>query len=170
MTETPTAVVQRMYDAVNGRDLGAIDEIFAPDFYSHAMRRHGTEQIHEAWSALIALFPGIRVVPREIITSDDRVAVWAAVQNAGDGGPATLMELIRVADGRIAEISGLTNLRWRDESGSAAKEDGAAKEDSTANEDSAAKEDGAAKEDSAAKEDGPAKGDSAAEEARKRPQ
>jgi hypothetical protein len=31
----------------------------------------------------------------------------------GTGEPATMMELIRVADGRVAELWGLGTLRWR---------------------------------------------------------
>jgi predicted SnoaL-like aldol condensation-catalyzing enzyme len=105
-------VIHRMYDAANNRDLAAIDEIFAPDFRSHPMGTTGVEAIRSGWRQVMALHPDLRVEPIEMITNGDRVAVWSRV-HTGTGEPATLMELIRVADGRIAELWGLSSRSWR---------------------------------------------------------
>jgi predicted SnoaL-like aldol condensation-catalyzing enzyme len=107
-----TDVVRRMYDAANRHDLTTVEEIFAPDFYSHSMGKGGVEVVHEAWGQIMSRYPEVRVEPAEMIAVGDRVAVWARVHH-GAGEPATMMEMIRVADGRVAEVWGLSNLQWR---------------------------------------------------------
>jgi predicted SnoaL-like aldol condensation-catalyzing enzyme len=109
----PEQVVRRMYEAANRHDLTAIDEIFAPDFYSHAMGKAGRDPIRAAWGEIMRRYPDLRLEPVEMLCSGDRVAVWARVFH-GEGEPATMMEMIRVAEGRIAEVWGVSNLRWRD--------------------------------------------------------
>jgi predicted SnoaL-like aldol condensation-catalyzing enzyme len=108
----PESVVRRMYEAANRHDLTAIDEIFAPDFYSHALHASGRDPIRAAWGQILERYPALRVEPAEMISDGDRVAVWARVFH-GDGEPATMMEMIRVADDRVAEVWGVSNLRWR---------------------------------------------------------
>lgn len=105
-------VVHRMYQAANRHDVAAIDELFAADFYSHPMRARGRDPIRAAWRQTMERYPDLRVEPAEMITDGDRVAVWARVFH-GAGEPATMMEMIRVADDRIAEVWGVSNLRWR---------------------------------------------------------
>ena len=105
-------VIRRMYDAANRRDLSAIDEIFASDFRSHPMGTTGSEHVRTAWRQITARYPDLRVEPIEMIVNGDRVAVWSKV-HAGGGEPGTLMELIRVADGRVAELWGLSSRNWR---------------------------------------------------------
>lgn len=112
MSDDPTAVVHRLYAAANSRDLDAVDDIFAPDFYSHPLRQSGVEPIRAAWRTIFERVPSLRVTPVEMIANGDRVAVWARVER-DCGEPATMMELIRVADGRIAELWGLSTLSWR---------------------------------------------------------
>ncbi|MFI5895120.1 ester cyclase [Actinoplanes sp. NPDC051513] len=106
-----TATVERMYAAANGRNLDALPEIFAADFYSHPLRQRGVEPIRAAWKTIFETFPELRVTPRRMIAAGDRVAVWSVIENVP--GEPELMELIRVADDRIAELWGLssTNLR-----------------------------------------------------------
>jgi predicted SnoaL-like aldol condensation-catalyzing enzyme len=112
MSDDPMAVVRRMYDAANNRDFEAVPEIFAPDFYSNPMRRSGVEPVLAAWRTITDRFPALRVTPVEMISDGDRVAVWSRVEH-GPGEPATMMEMIRVAGGRVAEIWGVSTLKWR---------------------------------------------------------
>jgi predicted SnoaL-like aldol condensation-catalyzing enzyme len=109
----PESVVRRMYEAANRHDLSAIDEIFASDFYSHAMGKSGRDPIRAAWGQIMERYPDLRLEAAEMISDGDRVAVWARVFH-GDAEPATMMEMIRVADGRVAEVWGMSNLHWRD--------------------------------------------------------
>ena len=105
-----TTVVRRLYDAANRHDLDAIPEIFAADFYSHPMRTTGLDPVRAAWRSIMERHPSLRIEPIEMIVSGDRVAVWSRVHH-GAGEPATMMEMIRVADDRIAEVWGLSTLR-----------------------------------------------------------
>lgn len=105
-------VIHRMYDAVNRRDLAAIDEIFAPDFHSHPMGTTGIEHVRSAWRQIMERHPDLRVEPVEMIADGDRVAIWSRT-HTGTGEPGTLMELIRVADDRVAELWGLSSRKWR---------------------------------------------------------
>ncbi|MFF5293160.1 ester cyclase [Paractinoplanes globisporus] len=107
----PETVVRRMYQAANTRDLDAIDEIFAADFRSHPMGTTGRDPIRRAWRQVTERFPDLRIEPLEVITDGDRAAAWTRIH--GPAEPATIMELVRVADGRIAELWGLSNLNWR---------------------------------------------------------
>jgi predicted SnoaL-like aldol condensation-catalyzing enzyme len=105
-------VIRRMYDAANTRDLDAIDGIFARDFRSHPMGTVGSEHVRAAWRHIMERYPDFRVEPVEMIANGDRVAVWSRV-HVGEGEPETLMELIRVADDRVAELWGLSSRTWR---------------------------------------------------------
>jgi predicted SnoaL-like aldol condensation-catalyzing enzyme len=105
---TPETVVRRMYQAANNHDLTAIDEIFAPGFRSHPMGTTGRDPIRRAWRQIMERYPDLRLEPLEMITDGDRVAVWTRIFP----GPATMMELIRVTDGQIAELWGVSNLKW----------------------------------------------------------
>ena len=105
---TAETVVHRMYHAANARNLDAIDDIFAADFRSHPMGTTGRDPIRRSWRQIMDSHPDLRVEPLEMITRGDRVAVWSRV-HLGDT-TATLMELIRVSDDRIAELWGLSSL------------------------------------------------------------
>lgn len=109
----PTNAVQRMYAAANSRDIDAVAEVFAPDFYSYPLRQTGIEPIRAAWRTIFERCPDLRVTPQRMIAVGDRVAVWSTIENTPGGGDAEMMELIRVADGRIAELWGLSSLTWK---------------------------------------------------------
>jgi predicted SnoaL-like aldol condensation-catalyzing enzyme len=99
-----------MHDAFNDRDVAAMDDIFAPDFYSHPLRA-GRAALRAAWTAMIAAHPKARTVIEDVLVDGDRVALRAAVHGLSaesrDLPPAILLEFFRVADGRIAELWGV---------------------------------------------------------------
>lgn len=107
--------VQLMYDTFNQRDVQTADKVFAPDFYSHPLHG-GIESVKQSWSAIQKTFPDIKVVVEEMII--DVHANSVASRTRIDGMPAdtqgnqpTIMEFIRIKNGRIVEIRGLTNLK-----------------------------------------------------------
>ena len=102
----PAGIGRRMHAAFNARDFDAVQEIFAPDFYSHPLDA-GRDGVRSAWEALAAMYPRMETVIDDIFADGDRVALRATVHGmAEDGHTATMLEIFRVADGRIAELWG----------------------------------------------------------------
>lgn len=57
--------------------------------------------------------PGLRVSVEDMLADGDRLAVSTTVHGTPAGDPSSVMEIIRITDGRIAELWGVTNLSWR---------------------------------------------------------
>jgi predicted SnoaL-like aldol condensation-catalyzing enzyme len=109
-------LAHRVYEAANARDVAAVDDIFAPDFYSHPLRTTGTEPIKQGWTMIMERYPDFRVELDEILVDGDRVATRCTVHGVprtADGDPLYLTEFMRMADGRIAELWGVSNLSLR---------------------------------------------------------
>jgi hypothetical protein len=104
------ALVRRMQECFNTRQFDQADDLFAPDFFSHALGTTGFEAGKDAWRKLVAHFPDYRVVADDILVDHDRVAVRSSVQGIpipdGDAQPM-LIEIFRVDSGRLAEMWGL---------------------------------------------------------------
>jgi predicted SnoaL-like aldol condensation-catalyzing enzyme len=112
-----TELANRMYAAANAGDLDAADGIFAAEFRSHPMGTTGVGAVKAAWAAIRERYPDLRVSVEDMLAEGDRLAVRTAVRGTpadqtGEPCP-TIMEIIRMADGRIAELWGVTNLSWR---------------------------------------------------------
>jgi hypothetical protein len=92
----------RMHAAFNALDLPAVDEVFAADFYSHPLQSRGPGLVKERWLALRTAAPDLRTEIVDLIAENDRAMIRCRLtDNAGE-----LIEVIRVADGRIAELWG----------------------------------------------------------------
>lgn len=110
------ALVQRMYSAASAGDFDAVDEIFAPDFHSHPLGTNGRDPVRKGWMAIRARFPELHVTAEDMIVDGDRIAVRGAVRptpDTADADRSPIMEMIRVADGRIAELWAVANFSWR---------------------------------------------------------
>jgi predicted SnoaL-like aldol condensation-catalyzing enzyme len=105
-TADPIELGRRMHDAFNKRDFDAVGEIFAADFYSHPMDA-GRDAVRSAWEAMAGMYPEVFTAIDDIFADGDRVALRATVHGmAANGQTATVLEIFRVADGRIAELWG----------------------------------------------------------------
>jgi predicted SnoaL-like aldol condensation-catalyzing enzyme len=109
------ALVARMYAAANSGNIDEADHIFAADFHSHPLGTTGVEPIKDAWRAILAKHPDLHAVVEDLLVDGDRIAVRSTVRGTtGDDRPhPTIMEMIRVEDGRIAELWGISNLDLR---------------------------------------------------------
>jgi predicted SnoaL-like aldol condensation-catalyzing enzyme len=108
-------LANRMYAALNAGNLDEVDAIYAADFCSHAMGATGTGAVKNAWAAVREKFPDLRVSVEDMIADGDKLAVRTVLHGtpadqAGEPRPI-LMEIIRIADGQITELWGVTN--WR---------------------------------------------------------
>ncbi|MFC8718597.1 ester cyclase [Kitasatospora sp. NPDC057198] len=100
------ALALRMHEAFNARDVAAADGIFAPGFHSHPLRG-GVDAVKAAWTAMFAADPAIRTVLEDVLVDGDRVALRSTVhRSAGPAAGTTMLEVFRVAEGRIAELWG----------------------------------------------------------------
>jgi predicted ester cyclase len=112
MTEA-RALAFRLHEAFNTRDFDAVDAIFAPDFYSHPLQLSGIEHIKETWKAIARKFPDMHTVVEDVVAEGNRVGLRATVSGLS-AEDFTLMEMFHVADGRIAELWGVSNQSVRD--------------------------------------------------------
>lgn len=106
------ALAYRMHEAASAGDFDAVDEIFAPDFVSHGLNTTGREPIRAAWRAIRQKYPELRTEIQDMLVDGDRVALRSVVHGveSRDGNPPTVLEIVRMADGRIAELWGATNV------------------------------------------------------------
>jgi predicted SnoaL-like aldol condensation-catalyzing enzyme len=105
------ASVLRMQECFNSRQFDQADDLFTSDYFSHALGTVGVEAGKEVWRAVVSRFPTMRVVAEDILVDGDRVAVRSAVDGIAteNGGTRpTLIEIFRIADGRLAETWGVT--------------------------------------------------------------
>ncbi|WAL66187.1 ester cyclase [Amycolatopsis cynarae] len=107
MTDT-RSLAYRMHEAFNSRNFDAADDIFTPDFFSHPLQRSGVEHVKEVWNIAAQKFPEMRTVVEDVVTDGERVALRATVSGF-PGEEFTMLEMFRVADGRIAELWGVSN-------------------------------------------------------------
>jgi len=110
------AMVRRLYEAINTRDMGIFDEVIADDFVEHE-ELPGLEPskagVRAFFESLLAAFPDLRMEPMDILECGDKVVARVRVtgRNEGEflGGSATgnaidvqLIDIIRVGDDGLA--------------------------------------------------------------------
>lgn len=107
-----TRLVRRLQECFNTRQFDRGDDLHTPGFVSHPLGTTGFEAGKDAWRALTARFPGMRVVARDILVDGDKAAVRSTVEGiATPGGDAQpmLFEIFRFDDGRFAESWGASS-------------------------------------------------------------
>jgi len=97
------ATVQALVDAINGRDLEALDKVFTEDIVMEwpqsGERIRGEKNRREIYSR----FPSLpKVTPRRLTGSDD-VWVLEASLDYGDGDPYQAVFILEMLDSRIAK-------------------------------------------------------------------
>lgn len=121
--ERNKAAMRRMVDEVfNGRNMGAIDEMLAPDFVEHEELPPGVPQGREGVKALTTMlhtaFPDFKATIDDMVAEGDKVTVrmtWRGTHR-GDfmGIPATgkpvafgVIDIVRMNGGLVAEHWGI---------------------------------------------------------------
>ncbi|GCE25105.1 hypothetical protein KDA_05890 [Dictyobacter alpinus] len=117
MTATDNkALASRVYEAINTQDLATLDDLFDPHIIRHAMGEVGIESAKAAVTNAFATFPERHFVVEDLIAEDDKVALRITVHGTPTlgGEPLPLiMEIFRIAHGRVVEIWGAGTLRRR---------------------------------------------------------
>lgn len=107
----PRTLVRRMHEVLVTRDVSVADEIFTPDFYSHPLDG-GVDTVKASWTKILTEHPELRSTIEDMVVDGDRVAARATVTGL-PSGPGTMFEIVRIADGRIAELWGASTLNLR---------------------------------------------------------
>jgi ketosteroid isomerase-like protein len=105
-------LVKRLHEAFNRRDFTVLDEILAPDFYSHSLKV-GAQGVKQSYINLSKLLPDARVVDEDLFADGDKVACRTRVDGVpalADGTQPFIMEIMRIENGKIIELWGLTNM------------------------------------------------------------
>ena len=106
--EDAGALVRQMQECFNTRRFDEAAALHTPDFFSHPLGA-GFEAGQAAWRVLVARFPDMRVVARDVLVDGDRAAVRSTVEGLAlpdDAASPELFEIFRIEDGRFAEMWG----------------------------------------------------------------
>jgi steroid delta-isomerase-like uncharacterized protein len=121
----PRDLVRRLHAALlSARDPDVVDSFFAHDFVSHNNPPGfppGVDGVKQFFSMFRDAFPDVEVEIDEIVAEGDRVAVATTFSGTHQGelmGMAptgrrvavTGIDIVRVADGKIVEHRGLTDI------------------------------------------------------------
>ena len=104
----------RVYEAINARDLVALEELFDPQVVRHAAQETGIEHAKKAVASAFATSPEKRFVVEDVLVDGDKAALRVTVHGVSTdpGQPLpTILEIFRIANGRVAEIWGAGTMR-----------------------------------------------------------
>jgi predicted SnoaL-like aldol condensation-catalyzing enzyme len=113
-TEESRALAYHVYDAINAQDTGALRELFDPHIVRHAMGETGIERAIAAMERAFATNPERRFRVEDVIAEGDKAALRVAVlgtETAPGAPPPLILEIFRIANGRVAEIWGAGTAR-----------------------------------------------------------
>ena len=123
--EANADLIHRLHDELlNERDLAVVDRFFAPDFVSHNNPPGfppGVDGVKQFFAMFRDAFPDAAVRIDEIVDGGDRVAVATTLTGTHEGElmgiaptgrtvSVTGIDIVCIADGRIAEHRGLTDI------------------------------------------------------------
>jgi predicted ester cyclase len=74
--EKNKAIVRKMYEALNKRNLAILDRYIAPDYIDHTNQVRGPEGVKQFITPLINSFPDFLVNIEDIIAEGDKVWVY----------------------------------------------------------------------------------------------
>ena len=116
MKNDPKMVVKLFYEIINEGALERLDEICAPDLKGHAGAGADLDQLKQSIGSFLDAFPDLRADSRHVVAEGGLVSTWVSYEGTHQGEFAGVSgsrrevkfaawDLIRVVDGRIAEIT-----------------------------------------------------------------
>jgi steroid delta-isomerase-like uncharacterized protein len=116
MSNSPKSVVKRFYELINEGTPEKFDEVCAPDLKGHAGAGADLDQLKQSIGSFREAFPDLRADLRHAVAEGDLVSTWVSYEGThqgqfagvdGSGRPVKFVawDLIRVENGRIAEIT-----------------------------------------------------------------
>lgn len=126
-TDDLKCIYQELADAVNRRDLDALDQIFDPDLINHGAdpdEPRGAYHFKQVFRNFIAACPDLQVTIEDSITKDDKLVVRWTDTGTHTGAPLlgvpatgkqiilTGIEILRIRDGKIVERWAENDMRY----------------------------------------------------------
>jgi len=104
--EENKAIVRKVVEAVNKRDLAVLDKLMAQDYFDHTNQERGRENVKQFYTMVFKDFPDFHRTVEDIIAGDDKV--WARFKTTGTATTGKKMELtsiniLRIVNGKIVE-------------------------------------------------------------------
>ena len=121
------SIYQRFADAVNRRDLDALDQIFDPELINHGAdpgEPRGAYHFKQVFRNFIAACPDLQVTIEDSITKDDKLVVRWTDTGTHTGAPLlgvpatgkqiilTGIDILRIRDGKIVERWAENDMRY----------------------------------------------------------
>lgn len=107
-TEDNKAIVLRLYDAFNRRDIDMLDGLLAPDFIDNTAdpkQAPGRAGMKDVWLYLYSVHPAIRLLVQDAVAEDDKVATRVMFEGLSTpSGRGMMLEIVRITDDHIVEL------------------------------------------------------------------
>ena len=108
--EENKAIVRRMIEANNKKDLAVIDavldEFMALDFVDHTSQVRGRENVKKAYAMVLKDYPDLHRTIEDIIAEGDKVWFLEKVTGTDSSGKkmdATALNILRIVNGKFVE-------------------------------------------------------------------
>lgn len=114
MTADIKALGYRVYEAINTKNIAALEELYDTQVIRHAAGETGIESVKNAVMSAFTAFPAIRFVVEDLVAENDKVALRVTIHGipTPPGEPLPIiMEIFRIENGRVAEVWGAGTLR-----------------------------------------------------------
>jgi len=79
--EKNKAIVRRLFEALNKRDLALLDELMTPDYVDHALQLRGLEANKQMFAMTLKGFPDFHETIEDIIAEGNKV--WVRFKDTG---------------------------------------------------------------------------------------
>lgn len=104
--EENKAMIRKANEAVNKKDLTAIDELMAPDYVDHTNQIRGRENVKKFYTMAFKDFPDFHKTIEDIIAEEDKV--WVRYKTTGTASSGKKIELTsinihRIVNGKAVE-------------------------------------------------------------------
>jgi predicted ester cyclase len=112
--EENKAIVRRLYEAVNTKDLSSIEDFIALDYIGHSRNIQGLEKFKQFGRTIFKAFPDFHETTKDIIAEGDKVWVYSTITATNTGEYLGLapngkkfteesVDIFHIVDGKIVE-------------------------------------------------------------------
>ena len=100
------AIIRKLVDAFNKRDLSIIDEVFSSNYIDHTNQLQGSETVKQLYTAVFKDFPIFHRTIEDIVTKGDKVWVrykTTSTTTTGERFEIPTITITRIVNGKIVE-------------------------------------------------------------------